>query len=324
MYESEHHEHRLTILKKDIDLELGVLEVMAGTFERFSGASEKHVSKVTARCLSMRTELTKLAGRAELDPATDLLLKEQARQSEMRAEAAMHCGVVRETIALLGSYQKEIGAALVDKRKALQLEKECLVQGSTAGAELVGPSEVDRRGKVSLSKLPRSPPGVGTRAVFSTPSTSRPASPASTGRARSLTSPGSTFSTFSGSSSSCSPFKLAYSPPPLVPGRPRSAFTCAPRPRLPRCLRPRCRAPVQSWRMRPWRWLLHARPSPPTRPSLIPTPSPPQASTGLSPQTLFVNSDDATRHVACAATELRRGAAARRGQRDGGGAQPAD
>eukprot|EP00967_Tisochrysis_lutea_P090871 scaffold130188_cov28-Tisochrysis_lutea.AAC.2 len=133
-----------------------------------------------------------------------------------------HASVVRETVALLSSYHNEVSESLAAKRESVTLEKQCLVQGATNGPELIGPPEIDARARVSPSKLPLSPGMQRRNSFVGDSSTSLPVSHGSV-MDRPGSSPPVSPSQRASFGIGFSPYQCPYTPPPLIPGKPRTA-----------------------------------------------------------------------------------------------------
>jgi len=129
---------------------------------------------------------------------------------------------VRETVALLSSYHNEVSESLAAKRESVTLEKQCLVQGATNGPELIGPPEIDARARVSPSKLPLSPGMQRRNSFVGDSSTSLPVSHGSV-MDRPGSSPPVSPSQRASFGIGFSPYQCPYTPPPLIPGKPRTA-----------------------------------------------------------------------------------------------------
>ena len=85
--ESSQQEHRLTVIKRNIDRELVMLDHIAAAFTRLVGGERQQVAE---QCLAIRAEISRPSD--ESDRVTDLLLVERARQSSIRADAARCAG----------------------------------------------------------------------------------------------------------------------------------------------------------------------------------------------------------------------------------------
>jgi hypothetical protein len=252
--EDKEQEHRLTVLKRELDKELQLLRGIVEAFDAHASPDQTHVAHVTSRCLALRAGLIYKVGQ-ELDGGSALLVGERERQADMWQQAEQHRDVVHQTLMLLSSYLAEVTASLDAKREALQIEKQCLVQGSTCAAGLLGPTEVDGRGKPNPSRNPPSPPPGLRRALsmsgggggsFSSPGSRRASLagsptrfPANLGPPRSPPlSPAKGSLIYRGYAGCGSPhvspikrgsfsvgytqYTPTYAPPPLIPGRPRT------------------------------------------------------------------------------------------------------
>lgn len=103
--------------------------------------------------------------------------------------------MIKESVALLTEHQRVVGEALEAKRTSLLLEKECLTLPRRARSEIMSASE-------GAAHSPLSP--LGKKSLWGKGPDDEPVSP-----------------TLSGSA----PLRRCYSPPPLIPGRPRTAVS---------------------------------------------------------------------------------------------------